>query len=130
MIVYHATPITCLSRILEQGLRLGMPRNWSDASGRKQGSRTHLYYCTSETSGIRWAYRMQFDLGRATALLVIDLERIAHEPDPHIENRLNGLGWIRSGEALPPQRIEQVLTLSPARIRRAVAELHGGAAAA
>lgn len=121
MIAYHATPALRLGRILTEGLRPGMPRTWSDGLGQKQGSRRHLYFSLGEDEAVRWAYKMQYDLGEVCVVVVVDLGETAHEPDPHPEGRLNGYGWVRTTEPVPPPGIDRVLTLTPQRIRAVVA---------
>ena len=121
MIAYHATPAARLGRILVEGLRVGMPRTWSDAHGTKQGSRRHLYFSAGEDEAVRWAYKMQYDLGQTCVVLVVDLGEAILEPDPHPEGRLNGYRWIRTTAPVPPPSIDRVLTLTPERIRAVVA---------
>ena len=130
MIAYHATPAARLGRILAEGLRPGMPRTWSDASGTKQGSRRHLYFSRGEDEAVRWAYKMQYDLGEVCVVLVVDLGEAIPEPDPHPEGTLRGYRWIRTTAPVPPSGIDRVLALTPERIRAVVARTMEAAQAA
>jgi len=108
-VYYHVTFASRVSKIMKDGLVCGKKRNWNNTFGGKLGSTKYIYLFTKPEDAGRWAFKMEYDFGKPTVILVIR-SNIKVEPDTVMG--VHSQSAVKTSESIPPSDIIKVTKLT------------------
>ena len=121
---YHCTTLDRMPSIRREGLVTGKRRRWSNTYGMKLGHPKSVYLLSDFDAAVRWAAKMEFDLGKPVCLIRVRTPE-GLVPDEQFE-QTRGPFSFRSGTGVPPDGILSTFPLTPELRREAVEALKAG----
>jgi hypothetical protein len=112
-VYFHCTFASRVKSILQQGLVTGKRRTWSNMFNRRQGRQDVIYMMSDFTAAVRWAFEMEYQFERPTAIIMFSEDDDDVTPDPHIQAQLAGSGtWKMTQKSVPSNQILRVIPLT------------------